>query len=397
MSEKKLLSALVANRTAWNMLSPTLDKSMLTDTSKIIYEEICIFYNLDSDAISIDKDIIKERVAKKYHKHHEKINAIIDNLDVRVSVPNILEEYKQVELAAIGNDLTTLFVSDEHNEKTFQLVEKYLKRARSDAGSDSDVYFGARAEELLEAFKPESLIQVFPSVINATLGGGVPLGSHIVLFARPEIGKSLFSVNMCGEFLKQGAKVLYFGNEDPQQAMRMRFISKLSGLPKDQIIKNPKQAWDTAEDNGLSNLIFVGKGDVSLGLVENLAEKYTPKIIVVDQMRNVNIGNRFTRVEGLEHIAMNLRRIYKDANSIGVSITQAGDSAEGKKILTMGDVDFSNTGIPATADIMLGMGADETSIAMNRRVITFVKNKISGNHDSVVVRVLPNLSTVLDV
>lgn len=396
MSENRLLSTLVANRSAWSVVSPALDKKMLTDISKIIYEEISTFYTIDPDANHIDKDIIKERVAKKYPKHQERLLAIIDELDSNVSVPNVLEEYKQVELAAIGNDLATLLISDEHNEKTIQLVERYLKRARSESGDDSDVYFGAKPEELLEAFKPESLIQVFPSVINATLGGGVPLGSHIVLFARPEIGKSLFSVNMCGEFLKQGAKVLYFGNEDPQQAMRMRFVSKLAGLTKDLIIKNPKQAWATAEENGLNNLIFVGKGDVSLGLVETLAEKYEPKIIVVDQMRNLNIGNRFTRVEGLEHIAMNLRRIYKDANAIGISITQAGDSAEGRKVLTMGDVDFSNTGIPATADIMLGMGADESSIAMNRRVITFVKNKISGNHDSVVVRVIPNLSTVLD-
>jgi hypothetical protein len=53
----------------------------------------------------------------------------------------------------------------------------------------------------------------------------------------------------------------------------------------------------------------------------------------------------------------------------------------------MGDVDSSNTGIPAQADVMIGIGMSREDELNNRRVISLPKNKPGGNHDAFPVQV----------
>ena len=81
-------------------------------------------------------------------------------------------------------------------------------------------------------------------------------------------------------------------------------------------------------------------------------------------------------------------------NVLAISVTQAGDSADNKAVLDMGDVDYSNTGIPAQADVMIGVGVTAELEAENRRMFSLPKNKISGDHSSFPVNVLPHLSRV---
>ena len=64
----------------------------------------------------------------------------------------------------------------------------------------------------------------------------------------------------------------------------------------------------------------------------------------------------------------------------------------------MGDVDFSNTGIPAACDVLLGIGANEEAQRQMERGISFPKNKIGvgdSSHEGVFVKVRPAISRVL--
>ena len=63
----------------------------------------------------------------------------------------------------------------------------------------------------------------------------------------------------------------------------------------------------------------------------------------------------------------------------------------------MGDVDFSNTGIPAQADVMVGIGMDASLEAEGLRTISLPKNKVSGIHDNFPVRITPQLSRITSV
>lgn len=397
MIENKILSAIVTNREAYNVIKSNLDESNLSDIGKILYKYIGDYYAIDSEASSVDRDIIISRLEHDYPKKKGILcNAVLELKPV--SVPNILEEYNNLRKRTIADDLATRLLDGDFGDQTYELIDNLLKVGKASvAPEDNGIYIGGSIYDLIDDFLPENLIKMHPGVVNRTLKGGVPPGTHVVLFARPEMGKSLFSINMASQFLRDGHKVLYVGNEDPQKAMRLRFVSNLSGRTLDQVLAQPDTSWDKAYDNGFDNLIFIGRGDTSVHMVEDLAEEFSPKVIVVDQMRNLSIRGKLSKVETLEYIAMNLRRIYKDANAVGISITQAGDSASGKKVLTMGDVDFSNTGIPATADLMIGIGADDVMEQNGIRVLTFCKNKVSGDHSSVTVKVIPNLNRVEDL
>ena len=63
----------------------------------------------------------------------------------------------------------------------------------------------------------------------------------------------------------------------------------------------------------------------------------------------------------------------------------------------MGDIDSSNTGIPAQADILIGLGANAQDVDMGRRIISLPKNKRGGNHDNFPVQVDLATSTIRSI
>ncbi len=102
-------------------------------------------------------------------------------------------------------------------------------------------------------------------------------------------------------------------------------------------------------------------------------------MLVVDQLRNLRMRED-NYVQKLEKAAAAVRQIGKKYDCLVLSATQAGDSATDKPVLDMGDVDSSNTGIPAQADVMVGISATPSDFEIDRRTISLPKNKRSGNH-----------------
>jgi hypothetical protein len=114
--------------------------------------------------------------------------------------------------------------------------------------------------------------------------------------------------------------------------------------------------------------------------IAKLVDKYLPKVVVLDQLRNIDVKSD-NRTQALEKAATEARNLAKRAGVLVVSITQAGDSASGRRILTRGDVDGSNVGIPGQCDVMVGIGATEEEEQQGMRTISLPKNKLGGRHD----------------
>jgi KaiC/GvpD/RAD55 family RecA-like ATPase len=201
-------------------------------------------------------------------------------------------------------------------------------------------------------------------------------------------------INIACGGAREGKKVLYGINEDRPEDIIIRKVSNLSGMTKRQIHDNPQLANKLAYENGFGNITVISMSPGSLSQLESSIEKYQPDIVVVDQLRNLKV-KADNRVNQLEYAATGVRNLGKAADVLMVSVTQAGDSADGKAVLEMGDVDFSNTGIPAQADLMLGVGVTPELEAEGLRVFSMPKNKISGDHGNFPVRVIPQLSRVV--
>lgn len=206
----------------------------------------------------------------------------------------------------------------------------------------------------------------------------------------------MLTIEMMAGFLDQGLKVLYVGNEDPIDDINMRVVNRLSGMTKLEVLNAPGKADRLIREAGYENLMLYSAAPGTPREITSLIEEHKPHILVLDQLRNLNM-NHDNFVLALEKAATQARQWAKRYSCVVVSVTQAGDSAAGKNTLDLGDVDFSNTGIPAQADALIGIGASDQLKARGEVCLSLPKNKISGRHEFFNVLTQPQLSKLTDL
>ncbi len=399
-NETTLLNVAFSNRGAYEFLTRMDIKKDLSPSGDIIWQKIEQFYGNDHEAVGCDMTVILSRLEREFPKHAELLMGVMGGFSDELSIPNLVQEVKDYKQEAISNKLASLLVGGDKNktDDIQELMDDYtaIQDATNEAlaGDDAKVHFGAHPDDFIDSVLGDDLIQLFPRAVNERVGGGVPRGTHILVYARPEAGKSLFSINFTYGFCKQGLRTLYIGNEDPATVMWNRFLTRFSGLDKFRVYKDREHAFVKAKENGYANLAFVHMSPGSVRDIEHILKEHGPfDCLVVDQLRNLRAVNQ-SKVEGLEEVAMGIRGLAQRYDLVAISVTQAGDSGEGKLELGMGDVDFSNTGIPAQVDVMIGIGVNTEYDRSNHRMVSFPKNKLSGDHQAVLVAVQPTLSRV---
>jgi archaellum biogenesis ATPase FlaH len=350
------------------------------------------YYDRDPKADHVDAELLLAGMCRELPnpKHHKVFKEIVDGLDAeRVSPENVVADFVAVKREKVGNQLATALAAGKPPDDVAPLIERYSELLSTDSFNKEEtrVLIGKSVTDLVAARNRDGgLIRVYPRVLTERLDGGLLRGHHVVVFARPEVGKTLFLVNSIYGFLQQKLRVLYIGNEDPVEDIVLRVVSRLADMTRHEIIDDPDRADYMARENGYDNLVLASLTPGSPKEIEALVIEHKPDVVLIDQLRNLMVGEEnFTRQ--LERAAQAVRAIGKKHGALVVSVTQAGDSASGKSILDMGDVDSSNTGIPAQADVMIGIGMSREDEAQGRRVLSLPKNKAGGNHDSFPVRV----------
>lgn len=382
--EKQILAAAVNHRSFYDELVKYDIRESLDDQAQEIWDLVTEYYKTDSYADYVDRELLKVQVERVLPKHSDKFCQVIDDLG-ETSGANLLYEITQQKLESVKLRLAQAFTSDK--PKLIEpLLEEYeqLIAGEIQHGDQTEVLIAPDLGSIMESRKEENRIKVLPPNLNAALDGGALRGHHIVVFAPTDMGKTLFTLNMVRGFIEQGHTVLYCGNEDPVSDLIERFLVGLSGKDKFTVRKQWKQAQRFAEKKGWERLVWAELSPGTLGEIRSLVEEHKPDVLIVDQIRNLDTGDKnFVRV--LEVAAQGMRNFAKRYDLLSVSVTQAGDSANGKTILTRGDIDNSNVGIPGTADLMLGIGATAEQEAEGVRTLSFPKNKISGNKNPLLV------------
>lgn len=391
--EQKLLAVSAKSCSAFNELEKYNASEEFSDLGKIIYEAIRHYYSNDANAQNVDLDILKESLVSKHEKHARVFEEQVSILNSDVSSPNVLQLFRELRRTNISNQLASALLSEEH-KKAQALIEQYNTVAEPEVNEDVlEVYNDLSLDDVFSVYDPDNAIKLFPQSLNEFIGGGVQRGNHILVFARPEAGKSMVAINMTAGFLAQGLTVLYIGNEDPARAMLARMMSRLSGMNRYECMQDRAAAYNIAVERGYKNLYFKDLAPGTIPELRSLIEDIEPDILVVDQIRNLDMGCDGL-VQTLERAAIEMRNFAKKYNMVVVSVTQAGDSATGVLQLTQSDVDSSKTGLPAQIDLMIGVGMNQAYEADNRRMLSLPRNKLNGEHGSLVVRVNPQLSKV---
>lgn len=398
MSERKLLASCIRSREAFERIQGHLARGDVSDQGDIILSAVRDYYERDHDSSTVDPDLLRADVGRRVSssKHQEMFaNLIGEIVATEVSPANVVHDFIAVKREAAGAALASRLASGSGPDTVRPLLDEYIKwdTATQLEEEDDEIHNGVTATELTTTIREEGLIEVWPTSLNSRLDGGLLRGHHLLIFARPEMGKTLVVVNMMAGFCAQGLKTLYIGNEEPVEDTMLRVQSRLTGFTKAEILDDPEFTDQVLEERGYDLIYFKEAAPGTPSQIQRWIDAVQPDVLIIDQLRNLNVNEEHF-VQKLEKAASAARNLGKSNNCLVVSITQAGDSASGKAVLDMGDVDSSNTGIPAACDVMVGLGATADDEAINRRVLSLPKNKRSGRHEFFPVRIEPTISNI---
>lgn len=358
-------------------------KKELTPTAQLVYKGIKEHYEADNGINEVDLQLFEDKLCRRNRRHKEKIQEFIKRAAGDSSSPthvrsHILETKVAILEESLGARMINFapYKEIENDIKTLiSLGEKGLEAEELNT-HEYELYNGKDFLKLGQKAIHDDKIQLYPSSINTYLGGGVWRQASIVVFGRPDMGKTTFMVNLSCGFIDKGRKVLYLANEDPASQLLIRHLQCFRGIKKD-VVEAEMEPSIKACQTALNNLTIIETPAGTMGHLKRIVESVNPDVLIVDQLRNIR-SEQESRVLQLEEVQREIRGLGKEFDAVTVSVTQAGASAEHKPVLDMTDIDFSKTGIAGACDLMIGIGATEDMIMYGQRMLSTPKNKISG-------------------
>jgi len=393
--EQRIVSAALQNRGAFYQVSPLVTEGVFSRHIQLVWDMIDAFYELDEQAMSIDKQVLLDKIVLKHPKHESHFSHLLAEID-EVSVPNTVEEWLDLRRASIESRLAEAIMAGDGKDVINELIEERdLCEAQKETEDDSTL-IGMSLEKVLKIVAPENIIHISPESLALRLDGGLLRGTQSVIYAPTEVGKSLLSIEITCGLLRDGRKVVYGGNEDPARSMLMRIYSNLSGMTKKEMQENPQDAEYSAMMQGYENLVFLDLSPGTLSDFRRAIERHSPDVVIVDQMANLDAGKVMSKVEKNEYFATQFRSMAKKYDIATIMVHQASDDAYGKRILEKNHLYYSNVGVQGQMDVMIGIGMSADDERENKRMICLTKNKISADHSCFPITVDPLTSSVVE-
>lgn len=401
MMENRILSACLTSRGNYETVVQALGDdgfaASFSTVAKATSELLADFYATDPDAQSCSRDALVDRAAKKaYNPHHVKaIEDFCRGLDGSVSVPNLVKDIRDHRRHRVGDAIAGLLANRTEGRELDQLIEKYQSLKVEVADEDQEDIFSGMGLDVLfdDKYGGANTFSFSIPRLNELTRGGARAGHHILVYARPELGKSLFCIHQTAHWIKNGHRVLYIENEEPLVDTTVRLVCCICGRTREEVERNRGRAKEVLDLGGYAHFVGASLSPGTYGTIGKLVEKHKPQIVVLNQLRNIDVGDD-NRVTALEKAAIGARNLAKSRGVLVLSVTQAGDSAEGKQFLELSDIDFSKTGIPGAIDLAIGIGASQEDKRFGFRTINLPKNKLGGEHGSFQVKVFPQTGII---
>ena len=358
-----------------------------------IYKTVNSIYENDKELNYISTEFLVDVYEKHYGSRmgHQQLSSdkkIIFDLDKVKELNNKTVEYI-LQLTLKKNK------AEELTKKSFALVnnpEKYdFSEIKTFVKNINDVEKEYESKmdrvdvdplRLIEEEEEEGSIKFnIPSLQNATKGIGS--GNFIIIFARPEAGKSAFWISLVANkngFAEQGKKCHAFINEEPAKKTFLRLVSCWTGVPKFEIkekINQVRAEWSTVKDN-----VFVYDCvGINMHDLNNYCDENEVDIVIIDQLDKVNIREKFDKQhEKLKEIYKQARELAKRKNILVIGVSQANADAHNQQRVDFNWLDNSRTGKAGEADLIIGIGKPRESVEEYERHLYLSKNKLTGDH-----------------
>lgn len=410
--DAQLLAAAIKSRSSFEKFAPHFGADEFSPISKFWYALVREWYFGDRDAQSIDKSLLvelgKTRIGNK--KHEESLLGFMRDLPEPPSSDSVVRVALELKRYNVAMELGAAIGSHNVQQQRKLLpVLQALQEAtelHTEGKRKTEWQDAVSVEGLFTKVGAENRIPIAPKKLNDKAGGGALPGHHIIVYGRPEAGKSLISINMAYGFVKQKKRGLYAGNEDQIDVLKSRYVSRVTLMPWQECEANKEKCMRLFRERGGDDYLVMSQ--LKHGTIESIAKKIEQDgpfdFIVLDQIRNISAGSESDgkMTTRLETVGREMRDLLLDYSLIGISVTQANDRTERSNQepplwLGMGDIDSSRTGLPGTGDLLVGVGVNAQFKARNHRALSIPKNKLSSApdaHEGVVVEVDPSTSRV---
>ncbi len=396
--EKELIKLLL-NKNFYNKNKSKLTKEFFTNGTGALYETIQSAHQDSDQDLSIGEvstlhlEVYNPALTKA---SKENFNVLIDEIK-DTSLPNekIAQNIiRSLFKRSIAQNVARL-ATDIYNgsDSDFTEIRKQLDVTFEEV-NDYD-YVTGNITDLIDQLKDNTKWKFNLEPLRDKVNG-VGDGNLVIIFARPEAGKTAFWVNLVSGvdgFASQGAKVCALINEEPAIRTQMRLINAHTGMTFDEIRADSKEA-NTKWAEVRQKIKILDTVDWSLDDVDEFVQKENPDILVVDQLDKVNVKGSFARTdEKLRAIYTGAREIAKRNNCCVIAVSQASADGQGKFDLTFDMMEGSKTGKAAEADVIIGVGhRDKLDTDERIRSLAISKNKITGWHGQLVCTIIPELS-----
>lgn len=399
------LKAALTKRSAYDIIKKYGKVEKEDKYYQTIYKLIDDYYSRDATSQEVDVEMLKQMVPETIRnpKHAKVLTDLIDAASSDSgSTENLEYLIIQSRLGLVKDKLAVALANRDSKAESglmeeLQTLQKITSLEQLDSLGMEEYPIDSVEGLILKAFDIKNMLKIWPKSLARRIGGGLLPGNHVVVFATPNKGKSALVITLGCSMAAQNWKVLIVGNEEPAAQYWIRFIQAFAGKTKEEVLGDFHNIKEMATQKGLNNITIVTAAPGTKNQIEALVDKYKPDCLIIDQLRNIDIGKSESRTNQLEAAATFARNVAIKNKIVVISVTQAGDSARNKAVLDMGDVDYSNTGIPAQADLMIGIGGTEEQEASGIRVISLPKNKLTGMHDSWPIRLNAPLSRYQDL
>ena len=386
--EGLLLAAILKDREAYNVaMKIGLEANDFSDAGRLLVQCAAEQYKRDEALPAVLLDVLRTQIERRVKNKGmaESYMEYARGLPEDISRVNISEEYRLLRRSRVAMQLASRLASGQHDSETDELLAKYTELNQQ---SGNKISYRLTPEDF--DGRKGQLIPLAPARLNEFVGGGVLRGHNIAVYGRPDSGKSLFGLNQAAFACARGFKVLYVANEEPAQDITRRLLARLSGQPVQNLrsaeaIRTALEKCRQAYENGW---FLLHKAGATIQDVRAAAGDIGPDIIVIDQIKNIQVKED-NRALQLDKLAREVREVGIEYGAVTMSITQAGVSAANKLVLDMDDVEWSNTGIPGAADLMVAIGVNEEYDLQNKRQISIPKNKVNGRHGNFPVWIDP--------
>lgn len=404
--EARIIAAALQSKEAWENVQRYIEEGDFSEKGRRILEEISVYYSRDPEATSADSEIILNRINRTLpsEKQAEQFRVAIGAMaEMEISASNTSFEFLELKRDNAGTKLARAIQACLPREEVEESLGEFTRLSQATSlGTSKRVsldLFSLFSGTLEGAEK----YKLLPGILNKAIGGGVTRGDSIVIFGRPNAGKSTFAINAANGFVKQGLEVVFIENEDSDVRTTRRIVRRLIERPQQWCEDNPEETTWRATEAGIDRFHLFKLTPGTIQEVDAICNDLRPDVLIVNQIRGMaHAITGKTLTSAMEKVAVLNRNIGQKYNMILLQVTQANANRKDhdgnvidKPILYMEDIDSSLTGVPGAADFVFGVGTSRELKSMNRACISICKSKDDGDGEHFFVSVDPDIGKVI--